>query len=94
MHGFSDEAEIFNIAVREEHRRQRIVTALLKSALTKAEELGYKRLFLEVRAGNTAAFEMYSKNGFIPLGVRKGYYDYPKEDAVIMVRDMERGTER
>ncbi len=92
MHGFSDEAEIFNIAVREEYRRQKTGTLLLRNALARAEEAGYKKLYLEVRAGNTAAIEMYKKNGFTLLGVRKGYYDYLKEDALIMMRDMKRGN--
>ena len=92
MHGFTDEAEIFNIAVKEEYRRRKTGTALLHAAFSRAEEAGYEKLYLEVRAGNTAAIDMYLKNGFILLGVRKDYYDYPKEDALIMTRDMKRGN--
>lgn len=92
LHEFSEEGEIFNIAVREEYRRKRVGTALLEAALEHAENRGLSRLFLEVRAGNSAAYDMYMKNGFIPLGVRKGYYDFPKEDAIIMTREMKRGA--
>ena len=45
---------------------------------------GGKFLTLEVRASNQAALHLYEKAGFVSSGVRPGYYDEPKEDAVIM----------
>ena len=37
------------------------------------------------QASNAAALELYRSLGFVEVGIRKGYYDHPKEDARIMV---------
>ena len=39
---------------------------------------------LEVRVSNTAARSLYAKKGFSDVGIRPGYYEKPREDAVIM----------
>jgi [ribosomal protein S18]-alanine N-acetyltransferase len=41
---------------------------------------------LEVRASNTAAQNLYEKNGFHQVGVRKNYYQNSNvsEDALVM----------
>ena len=43
-------------------------------------------LTLEVRKSNTAAIALYEKHGFHQAGLRPGYYQHPREDAVIMTR--------
>jgi ribosomal-protein-alanine N-acetyltransferase len=40
--------------------------------------------FLEVRASNRGAIDLYQKTGFVIEGIRKGYYDDTGEDALIM----------
>ena len=80
-----DDAELYNIAVAAENRRQGIGRRLLALALKEAAERGAERVFLEVRASNTAARRLYAQNGFEMIGVRPGYYERPKEDAVMMV---------
>ena len=47
-------------------------------------------LTLEVRAGNAPAIALYEKHGFYEVGRRKGYYDDPKEDAILMTREWDR----
>ena len=39
---------------------------------------------LEVRASNEAALALYRRFGFVPEGVRKGYYSKPIEDALVL----------
>ena len=41
-------------------------------------------LTLEVRASNDPAIALYEKHGFVEVGRRRGYYEKPKEDAILM----------
>ena len=79
-----DEIHILNLAVAPEFRRQGIAKRLVLSALSHARSKGAKRAFLEVRASNIAAQKLYSKLGFTGTAIRRGYYDTPVEDAVVM----------
>ena len=79
-----DEGYIGNVAVRPAFRRRGLADALLQAlqALGREKELSF--LTLEVRAGNTPAIALYEKNGYVRVGRRPGYYDHPKEDAILM----------
>lgn len=79
-----DEMHILNLAVALEFRRQNIARRLVLSAIKRASRKGAKRAFLEVRASNVAAQKLYSSLGFAGSFIRRGYYDAPVEDAVIM----------
>jgi len=41
-----------------------------------------------VRASNTAARTLYAHFGFVPLGARKDYYSEPREDGLVLARDI------
>lgn len=77
------EAEILNLAVWPERRRQGVATRLLESVLA---EPGYS-WFLEVRESNLAARKLYEKMGFREVGRRPCYYQDTGEPAVVMRRD-------
>jgi len=79
------EAEVINIAVAKDARRQGIGHRLLEALLADAKEQGIEAIHLEVRAGNTAAIALYKSQGFQPIGLRKNYYQTPREDAILMV---------
>lgn len=79
-----DEGYLSNVAVASEHRRQGIAEALLKALLMRARARKLAFVTLEVRAGNTPAQTLYRKLGFTEVGVRRGYYEHPREDAVLM----------
>ena len=81
-----DEGSIVEVAVHPDHRRRGIAKALITSAIHSAD--GLKTVFLEVRESNTPAIKLYESLGFERIAVRKGYYDHPKEDAVIMKRSI------
>lgn len=81
-----DEGYISNVAVSPEHRRQGIASALIEALLRRAEELQLSFVTLEVRESNAPAIALYERFGFAPVGRRKGYYDAPKEDAILMTR--------
>lgn len=84
-----NEGHITNIAVLPEYRGMHVASALLDEMIEKCARNGIVDYTLEVRAGNVPARCLYEKYGFRSEGVRPGYYEDDKEDALIMWR---RGT--
>lgn len=85
------EGEITNIAVRERYRRMGAAAALIE-ALSKTD--GLERILLDVRESNTAARSLYEKCGFTVDGVRKNFYSKPRENAVLMSREIHKHIQR
>ena len=83
-----DEMSITDVAVLNKYRRQGIADSLLKALISEAEKRNAALINLEVRASNEAAINLYKKNGFKKIGVRRGFYSKPSEDAVLMKRDL------
>ena len=81
-----DEGYISNVAVSPEHRRQGIADALIDRLCKICEGLSLSFVTLEVRAGNAPAIALYEKHGFRSVGLRKNYYERPKEDALLMTK--------
>lgn len=79
-----DEAHVTNIAVRKPYRGKKLGERLLMRLQATAIFLGAERMTLEVRVSNVIAQRLYAKLGFIPAGLRKGYYTDNGEDAMIM----------
>ena len=79
-----DEGYVGNVAVAESCRRQGVGTALVRAMLADAGERGAAFLTLEVRESNAAARRLYERCGFETVGVRRNYYERPREDAVLM----------
>lgn len=83
MHHILDEGFITNIVVHPAYRRQGIARSLMQEAIDYAEAHDLTRLTLEVRSSNKAGIALYESMGFKRDGVRPGFYDSPKEDALI-----------
>ena len=83
----ADEGSIVEVAVSPDHRRRGIASALICEALQVCE--GLRTVFLEVREGNAPAVALYESLGFERIAVRRGYYDKPKENAIIMRKNYE-----
>ena len=81
------EADMMNIAVAPEARRQGIAEALIGELISRLSASGVTSLSLEVRASNAAARSLYEKLGFRQTGLRPNYYFHPKEDACILRKD-------
>lgn len=87
-----DEGYINNVAVAANIRRQGIADELI-AAFVRFGQAKLAFLTLEVRASNAPAIALYMKHGFAQVGRRRGYYDDPKEDAILMTLEFEHGTE-
>ena len=79
-----DEAHISTIAVHPAWRGRGLGEMMLAALIDAAIQRGAGELTLEVRVSNTVAQRMYRKAGFVEAGLRKGYYNDNKEDALIM----------
>ncbi|HZR78800.1 MAG TPA: GNAT family N-acetyltransferase [Chthoniobacterales bacterium] len=73
------EREILNLAVAKPYRRIGIASLLLKRAMRRRAVY-----FLEVRESNIAARALYRKIGFVQVGTRARYYEFPSERAIVM----------
>lgn len=79
-----EEADITNVAVREESRNRHVGRAMLEKLMELGRDQGITAFTLEVRAGNAPAIKLYENLGFHSAGIRKNFYEKPTEDAVIM----------
>lgn len=81
-----DEGDITNIAVHPDYRKQGAGNLLMDSLIALCKESNITSLTLEVRESNLPAQNLYKKHKFTEEGVRKNFYDNPKENAIIMWR--------
>lgn len=82
--GVAPEGCICNVAVAKEYRGQQVGEALLQELLERGRKAGLTAFTLEVRKSNRPAISLYQKLGFKSAGIRKNFYEHPKEDAIIM----------
>ncbi len=79
-----DEGQITNVATLSDYRRRGIAERIMKALAERGAERGISSFTLEVRATNEAARRLYAKLGWQELGVRRGFYRFPMEDAIVM----------
>lgn len=83
-----DQADMMNLAVHPEYRRQGIGLMLTRRVCEELIKKGVNALLLEVRASNAPAKALYEGMGFTVAGVRPNYYRNPREDAFIMRKEL------
>lgn len=83
-----DEGEIARIAVDAKRRRGGTGRQLLDYTCALCREKGVSRLLLDVRESNLSARKFYQNYGFAEDGIRKNFYQMPKEHAVLMSKDI------
>jgi [ribosomal protein S18]-alanine N-acetyltransferase len=76
----ADEVEILNLAVSPANRRSGVARELVQPLL----ETRPLSVFLEVRESNTAARKLYQALQFEEVSRRRGYYESPCEDGIVM----------
>lgn len=82
-----DEMHLLNLTVAPAHQRRGHARTLLDALEQRCRERQVPKLWLEVRAGNARARQVYAARGFAEVGLRRGYYPAGKgqrEDAIVM----------
>ncbi len=90
---FDIEAHLANFAIDSRYRRQNVGSLLLEHVIANIRKKGVSNIYLEVRAANVAALNLYAKRGFVEDGVRKGYYLKDKDDAILMSLSLKEGND-
>ena len=86
IHIILDEGHITNVAVRPGFRNRKIAEGIIGVLLDHTLKEGIRHHTLEVRRDNDPAIGLYEKFGFEVEGVRKDYYKFEGQDALIMWR--------
>jgi len=79
-------AELQNLGTAPEQQRAGVARALVDALIDTCRARGVRELALEVRVSNGAAQALYRSHGFQLVGLRRGYYRRPEEDALLMAR--------
>lgn len=78
------QADIQTIAVVDSARRSGLGRTLMNALIAEARSRGAAEVFLEVRADNPGAEQLYRSLGFEQIAVRKKYYQPDGVDALVM----------
>ena len=74
------------MVVAERYRNRGVAQAMLGELIARGESDQVEAFTLEVRVSNAPAIHIYEKLGFVCEGIRPGFYEKPREDAMIMWR--------
>ena len=83
-----DASDMMNLAVSPGYRMQGIGQALVKALCEHLKANNVIALLLEVRVSNAPAIALYEKLGFVQVGRRPRYYHNPREDALILRKEL------
>ena len=84
------EAHLLNLCIDPEQQRQGIGRRMLHRLLRVARDRQADTMFLEVRASNYPARQLYEAEGFAEIGDRRGYYPAHggREDALLYAKPL------
>ena len=85
-----DASDMMNLAVSPDYRRKGIGQALVNALVEHLQQNKVIALLLEVRVSNAPAIALYESLGFEQVGRRPKYYHNPREDALIMRKELVR----
>lgn len=90
-----DEMHLLNLTVAPSLQGRGHARSLLDALEQRCRERHVARIWLEVRASNLRARQLYARRGFVEAGLRRGYYPAGlgrREDAVVMALDLPNGA--
>ena len=82
-----DGGEITQVSVKKECEGRHIGRRLMEAIEMEGQKAGVSSFFLEVRKSNAAAIHLYESCGFSSQGIRKNFYERPKEDGILMKKE-------
>lgn len=84
------ECHLLTLCVNPEYQRLGHGRKLFMLLLDRAAKMDARECFLEVRASNAGAIQLYRSLGFTQIGERKNYYpgNQGREDALILSRNL------
>jgi ribosomal-protein-alanine N-acetyltransferase len=80
----AETAQIVTVGVLPQARRRGVGRTLVRALVAEARRRDADEVLLEVRIDNDSARKLYESEGFDALGIRRGYYDRGRVDAVTM----------
>ena len=83
-----DEAEIYKIVVLKDFRKKQIAFKIFDFLLNELKKSDVKKISLEVRKSNIPAINLYKKCGFINIREIVDYYNNPKENGIMMLKEV------
>lgn len=83
-----DEAEIYKIVVLKDFRKKQVAFKIFDFLLNELKKSDVKKIFLEVRKSNIPAINLYKKCGFINIREIVDYYNNPKENGIMMLKEV------
>ncbi|WP_344442257.1 ribosomal protein S18-alanine N-acetyltransferase [Kitasatospora nipponensis] len=81
------EGDVQTIAVDDRYQGRGLGSVLLADLVAESVRRGCAELLLEVRIDNVRAQRLYEHFGFVPVGIRRGYYQPADVDALVMRLD-------
>ena len=83
-----EDADVLNVCTAPAARRRGIAEALMTELERRLRQKGAEKITLEVRASNLPAIRLYEKLGYARVGLRRNYYERPREDALILQKSL------
>ena len=84
-----DEAQIVNVATDSNFKRMGCAREVLDGVIFECQKRKITLISLEVREGNAPAIALYTKLGFTVAGKRKDFYKNPRENALVMIKNLD-----
>ena len=84
-----DEAQIINVATDTCFKRMGYAKDVLDRVFWECKEKNIHLISLEVRESNIPAIKLYEALGFVIAGKRKDFYKYPRENAFVMIKNLD-----